>query len=374
MSDAYEVLPVETRLLSRLVGRIYDCAIDPDHWEGVLLEIREALDFCNAMFTVWTAPRGDTLLNVTSGIPEPFAETLAGFGDQIVEAWGGAANIAGYALGEPKVLSWERDPSDWIGSSYYREWLAPQHITDLMAVAVTRDASLYCSLGFARHGHSGAITTQEVDFVRLLVPHVQRAVAISRMLDIQSVSAATFAAVIGALPAPVVLVDRDLNIVHANPAAEPVVARGAGLSVDGARISGASLETPLHRAITGQQSAAAIPVHLRDLGPAVLHILPLEHGPVRRTLAPGAVAAIFVSTETARAAPTAAIATLFDLTPAETRLLAAIATGSTLNEAAQQLGVGTGTARTHLLRLFAKTGTNRQADLLRLTDALSFPL
>lgn len=364
MTDASETLPLEARLLSHLVGRIYDCAVDPDHWEGVLLEIREALDFCNAMFTVWTAPQGHTLLNVTSGIPEDFALTLPRFGDQIVEAWGGAGNIARYALGEPKVLSWERDPADWVHTSYYRDWMAPQQIIDLMAVAVTRDAGLYCSLGFARAETSGAITAREVDFVRLLMPHVRRAVAISRLLDIQTVSAATFASVVEALPSPVILIDADLRIVKANPAAASLIAPGAGLSADGARL-----------AVAAQLDAAtAVPIHLRDRGPAILHVLPLNHGIARRGLVPGAAAAIFVATDAARpVAPTRAIADLFDLTPAETRLLAAIATGSTLSEAAQQLGVGTGTARTHLLRLFAKTGTNRQADLLRLTDALSFP-
>ncbi|QNA83695.1 helix-turn-helix transcriptional regulator [Sphingomonas sp. So64.6b] len=56
----------------------------------------------------------------------------------------------------------------------------------------------------------------------------------------------------------------------------------------------------------------------------------------------------------------------FGLTRAESRLLAALFEGCSVPQAADRLGVARSTARTHLQRVFDKTGARRQGDLLRL--------
>lgn len=57
---------------------------------------------------------------------------------------------------------------------------------------------------------------------------------------------------------------------------------------------------------------------------------------------------------------------LFGLTPAEARLLGGLAAGIRLETYARQAGVSTTTVKAHLRQLFAKTGAERQADLVRL--------
>jgi len=56
----------------------------------------------------------------------------------------------------------------------------------------------------------------------------------------------------------------------------------------------------------------------------------------------------------------------FGLTRAESRLLATLFEGCSVPQAADRLGVARSTARTHLQRVFDKTGVRRQGDLLRL--------
>jgi DNA-binding CsgD family transcriptional regulator len=53
------------------------------------------------------------------------------------------------------------------------------------------------------------------------------------------------------------------------------------------------------------------------------------------------------------------------LTPTEERMLALIVEGLDTIIAAKRLGIAPTTARTHLQRLFAKTGTARQSELVR---------
>jgi DNA-binding CsgD family transcriptional regulator len=60
----------------------------------------------------------------------------------------------------------------------------------------------------------------------------------------------------------------------------------------------------------------------------------------------------------------------FDLTPAETRVLASLLGGHTLADTAIALRVAGATARTHLENIFSKTGVSRQADLMRLRSGL----
>ena len=57
---------------------------------------------------------------------------------------------------------------------------------------------------------------------------------------------------------------------------------------------------------------------------------------------------------------------LFSLSPAEARLAQLLADGLSMDEAAMQLGVSRNTVRSQLQAVFAKTGTNRQGDLVRL--------
>ena len=89
--------------------------------------------------------------------------------------------------------------------------------------------------------------------------------------------------------------------------------------------------------------------------------------PVPRRLRTRAAATVFLSDPeaTAETRPET-LQRLFKLTPAEARLAASVGEGSSLAEAANQLGIGRETARTHLKRIFSKTGTRRQSELVRL--------
>jgi DNA-binding CsgD family transcriptional regulator len=64
------------------------------------------------------------------------------------------------------------------------------------------------------------------------------------------------------------------------------------------------------------------------------------------------------------------VTALYGLTQAEGRVFDAIAQGRPPQEAAAALGVSRSTLKTHLLRVFAKVGVHRQADLVRLSVAL----
>jgi DNA-binding CsgD family transcriptional regulator len=72
--------------------------------------------------------------------------------------------------------------------------------------------------------------------------------------------------------------------------------------------------------------------------------------------------------------PPEAIVNEFKLTPRELRVLFAIVEVGGVPDVAEVLGVSAETVKTHLGRLFEKTRTSRQADLVKLVAAFSNPL
>ena len=75
-----------------------------------------------------------------------------------------------------------------------------------------------------------------------------------------------------------------------------------------------------------------------------------------------------------RAHAPALIDRTFELTPAELRVLQSIVDVGGVPETAVALGIAETTVKTHLHRVFAKTGTSRQADLVKLAAGFSNPL
>jgi DNA-binding CsgD family transcriptional regulator len=115
----------------------------------------------------------------------------------------------------------------------------------------------------------------------------------------------------------------------------------------------------------------ALPLVATDGERYVGHLLPLT-ARNRAGVSYNAVAALFVrkATFTTPCSPEV-IAKTHDLTPTELRILLAIVESSGVPEVAATLGIAESTVKTHLGRLFNKTGTNRQADLVKLVAGFS---
>ncbi len=64
-----------------------------------------------------------------------------------------------------------------------------------------------------------------------------------------------------------------------------------------------------------------------------------------------------------------AVASRYGLTPTETKVLTALSEGLTASELARELEMAVATARVHLKRIYAKTGTSGQRELLQLVSS-----
>jgi DNA-binding CsgD family transcriptional regulator len=106
--------------------------------------------------------------------------------------------------------------------------------------------------------------------------------------------------------------------------------------------------------------------------PLVVHVHPI----VRRAsdVFQGAAGLLLISDPgEERGLDTKTIQRMFQLTPSELRISAALAKGLNTQQIANEHGIGADTVRYHLKSIFSKTGTRHQAELVSLLSRLSDP-
>ena len=220
----------------------------------------------------------------------------------------------------------------------------------------------------------------------LVAPHIRRAALVRHAMDCQQAEIAAFAATLDGLRAGLFLLDADGRIVHANAAGREILQGDDFLRPVGGRL--VARDAHAHQALrdifaaAGSGAAAigakgiALPLAALNGERYVAHVLPLSPQ-MRQQAALGArtVAALFVGKAALESSgPAEAVGKAFRMTPAELRVLLAIVDIGGVPEVATALGVAESTVKTHLSRLFEKTGAARQADLVKLVAGFATPL
>jgi DNA-binding CsgD family transcriptional regulator len=186
---------------------------------------------------------------------------------------------------------------------------------------------------------------------------------------------------LAASPHALFIVDAGAHVLHANPAAERLLAGRDALGVASGRLSALAAEpTQRLHALVARAAAAgerrggsmSLASPLRQLP------LPVSVAPVRAeaSIAVRQEPSVLVCVTDLEARTRLSVERLreiFDLSPAEARVAAALFEGDTPREAAERLGVSFFTVRGHLVRIFEKTGVSRQAELARLLAAAGDP-
>jgi DNA-binding CsgD family transcriptional regulator len=359
--------------------------LDPTRWNAVLAGICQEFAFASSILGILRLPSGASLHQVSVGVEPKWLTRIPEFGPEIVAIWGGAERVQQYPLDEPVVATQVAGRAALRENRYFREWVQPQGVVDSIAFAIVRDPTMVGNVSFGRHESAGEIGDFEVDGLRLLAPHVRRAVTISNLFDMKAIEASSYASVLDGFAFGLVLVDDNLKIVHANSVAQGMLgARDPIRSEQGTltlavRDAHAALERAVRQACSDESALGprgiGIPARRCEGGPCVIHVLPLRRGEIRRGLGQRASAALFIAPATTPPSmPTDALALLYDLTPAEVRIFELLSSGMTQAEIAKHVGIAASTVKTHVLHLFEKTGCQRQADLLRLATTLASPV
>lgn len=225
--------------------------------------------------------------------------------------------------------------------------------------------------------HDANAASQDDALGRQLQPHMARAQALRQQTLRQRATwdASLFA--LEMLPIGVALLAPDRTIVFSNRAARRVVEQADGLGTDLAKrfiATSAREDAVLQRHITnasqpenGVAARASVMKLTRRRSNAPLCVLVV---PPRQALAPQGrcpLVILFISDpDVGPEAVEKVLTAMHGLTPAEARMAAGLISGQTLSEYASSRGITRNTARTQLRQVLAKTGAQRQSDLMRI--------
>lgn len=269
-------------------------------------------------------------------------------------------------------------------SEYFADWLRPQGLQHALGSTVIRDDTMVVKLGVLRGRRSGAMSDEELQAVRSLMPHLDKALRVSQRLRSSELGNLYVDQAFEANRLGLLLVDKDLGIHKLNRAAEGIFDAHDGLSID-VRRRLRVLDTAVARSLDAwieavmAQGASALghrrlsvprpsgrPGFIVQMAPAPQSPEALSRGGRRGALV------LLVVADPARATfddESTALDVLrwqFGISQSEARLALRLADGHTLAQAALSLGITEGTARVMSKHLFRKCGVHRQTDLVRL--------
>ena len=374
----------ELERASKLIGDIYDAALDPALWPSVFESTCNFLQGCNAAMCVHESGAGRSGLLLQWGFdPDIFQKYNSTY------ARLNPLNIPALLYAKPGSVLTPADMhyyEEVVASRFFREWAAPQGHVDAMLLTIEKSAMRYSAIAINRHEHQGRVDDAMRRRAELLTPHFCRAVAIGKVIELNRIEAVVLADTLDGLSSALFLVDADGKVMHANASGQAMLQTQEVVRAPGARLTATELQADralqdvIAAAALGDAIGTARGASLPLRGPKgenhVAHVLPLGFGRRREAGANYfAVAAVFVrKAEFELTHPVEALARRYKLTAAEMRVLMAIVEVGGVPEVAEALEISQATVRTHLSRLFDKTGTNRQADLVKIVAGFASPL
>jgi DNA-binding CsgD family transcriptional regulator len=359
-----------------LIGRIYDAALDATRWTSVLHDLVKLtssntgniaeLDFANG------ATRGIAAVD----IPEKAFSDYAAYHWQ-KDIW--TPKPGTFEIG--RALNSQQHVPDHvlIRSEIYNDWMKPLRLFYGLGGIPLVEGSKMLLIGVHRPwSRQRPYGDREIRLLQQLFPHLKRALQIRHRLDRATVEREAFVETTEHVPRGIFTFGADGRLHWANRTGQEFCRQADGLTLRQSRLTTAlPAETQhLHQLIhqtfhtTNGESVsgggALLVSRPSGLRPYIVLVSPLRTG--RRRLddrQPAAV--VFVSDpERVPEVPLDRLMRLYGLTQAEARLAQQLAAGHDLKEIAAATHRTMNTVRTQLKQAFQKTGTSRQAQLVRL--------
>ncbi len=363
---------------NRLVGRIYEAALSPARWSGVLDELRGALN--GAAFQIYTidSETRDVVQQWDCGLPRRFTDEYRAYYSKLSERNDLLLRNPGLSVIYDRMFF---DEAEMDRSEMYR-WRSGFGFRYFIGGQLLRTDSTLSMAALQRLKRQGHVTQLEIEAFGAFRPHLGRALRIQgRLASLEQESSSVWQVIEGASFGIVVLTG-DRRIWRCNREAGRIMAEGGEIDgrggmlvarrpIDDAalqRLIAGAIETAQGRGGDGGGSMALA----KRAGPRPYAVLvaPVPERAAPLSLAAPAVVVLLTDPDHAPETPAQLLRRVYGLTRKEAQLALALAGGAKLADAAERLRIAEGTARRHLAAIFARTGIHRQAELVRLILSL----
>jgi DNA-binding CsgD family transcriptional regulator len=370
----------EATALSRLIGDIYDAALDPQLWTTALEGSCAFIGGSSAVL-YWhdaATERSATLhsFNENAHYSRLYFEKYV----QMNPVFPAAIFM------EPGIIHTSDDlvpREEFLKTRFYREWCKPQGIVDAIAANLERGQTSSALFNIRWEEKDGVLDEAVIHRAELVVPHFQRAVAIGRLFDQHKTVEAVLTETLDHVEAGVFLVNAKGSLVFVNAIGEAMLEQGkilrrrndtlAAVVAEADRALRDIFAAAEKGDISVGTSGVAVPLSTAPTDRWFAHVLPLTSGARRNTASRfDATAAVFVrKASLANPTPLEGLAKLYGLTASEIRVLDAVLKVNGVKAIAELLGISQATVKTHLNHVFRKSGAKRQSDLVKLVAGIT---
>jgi DNA-binding CsgD family transcriptional regulator len=359
-----------------LVGHMYDAALDASRWPTVLQDLVRL-----------THSRTGNLaeINIATGATRPLAAVdmpIKGFADYEAYYW--QKDIWTPKPGTFEIgvaYSSQRTIADRVllQSEFYHDWMKPLRLFYGMGGIPLVEGNRMLLIGLHRPKLQGKpFNDRSVQTLQQLFPHIKRALQMHHRLEQTAIEREALAETTDHLPRGICTFNARGQLLWVNRTGEEICRQADGLTIQrGILTASVAGETQQLQQLlrsttqvtngTGTTTRDAMLIS-RPSGrrPFIVLVSPLRAGHSwLDDRQPTAV--VFVSDlERTPELPADRLARLYGLTPAEAQLAQHVASGKDLQEIAATSRRTMNTVRTQLKQVFHKTGTRRQAQLVRL--------
>jgi DNA-binding CsgD family transcriptional regulator len=385
-TGTYAVKPLSNAELSRMIGNIYDCAVEPSRWFQTLDSIRDRMDLAYVQLNFMSQDRSGAggpmdMITFQTEWDRAWIDKLPG----LMHTVPGASAWFEAGIDTPISQMQLMPETEFRASEFCETWVKPQGLRDTCNTPLVKRRDLTGMLVATSYEARELFDDTDREVFALLSPHVRRALMISGMRAENRFRANLHHNLLDKLATGIMILTRGGKLVYANASAGQLLSSGQNIAVKAGRVQAAhapfakGFDEAVERACAENDTdigmyGNGIPLPSRGGAPAVCYVLPLGKSERRRALGPG-LAALFVSTEKAALPPTLeALSALTGLTSQESRIALMIAAGVSPKEGAEQLGISLNTIRSHITHIFQKTGANDQQAVARLVGDLSLPV
>jgi DNA-binding CsgD family transcriptional regulator len=262
-------------------------------------------------------------------------------------------------------------------SEFYGDWLRPQSLAHALGGVVSKTGSQAIKFSAMRSRHAGVFGDDALRLYAALLPHLCQAFEIHKQFSALRTANAGQRHALDAMPMAVWMCGADCKVLSANLAARAMTDAQRGLRVN---VAG-HLHAQLPEDDEKLQRALALAAGVREQQPRIGTALGLARlcsvTRISAMVTPVHEATMDIDEETAVVVfasdpddglrtPEELLCKIYGLTRHQARLAGWLMRGEDLKAYAQTYEVAYETARAHLKQVFAKTGVNRQADLIRL--------
>jgi DNA-binding CsgD family transcriptional regulator len=357
---------------SQLVSSIYDAAFDFERWPIVLERVADALGGNAGSLAKHDLTTGDGAVILTRTDPI-FARLYAEHYVHVNVLFGRVGRVpTGTCMSDRDVMS----KDEFFRTEFYNDFLRPQEVHSFLSAFILAEKDCVATFNISRCPRGGEWEREHLDLMRSIAPHLHRAVQINLQLGEARFEAESSAEVLNNLACGVVIVSGDAKVLFVNHAAKAIVATADGISITlaGLRAAERQQSSALRKLIAAAATGGTEP---KAAGGVLSLSRPSGRRPLAVLVAPLHVAAgwfvngqphaivFVVDPDRAPIVPEKYLQRLYDLTPAEAAVAVRILRGEGLQAVADSLRVSLPTVRTLRQRVFGKTETRRQAELVR---------